>query len=132
MSRYLGIDCGDNRIGIAVSDEDGKFAFPRVILQNTASFFDELKKIILSEDVGTVIMGLPQNFSGEDTKQTKKVRAFAEILKKEINAEIIFENEILTSRQVEKTGASTKAMIDASSAALILQGYLDRKNNVTI
>ena len=132
MSRYLGIDCGDNRIGIAVSDEDGKFAFPRVILQNTASFFDELKKIILSEDVGTVIMGLPQNFSGEDTKQTKKVRAFAEILKKEINAEIICENEILTSRQVEKTGASTKAMIDASSAALILQGYLDRKNNVTI
>src|SRR3989338_5494064 len=132
MSSYLGIDYGDKRIGIAISDEDGHFAFPKVVLQNTATLFNELKEIVSAEHVSMVIVGLPQNFSGADTEQTKKARAFAEKLKKEVNAEIIFENEILTSRQIEKTGASTKSMIDASSAALILQGYLDRKNNVTI
>lgn len=131
MSRYLGIDYGDKRIGIAISDEDGYFAFPKVVLKNTTALFNELKEIVSTERVGAVIVGLPQNFSGEDTEQTKKVRAFAEVLQKEINAEIIFENEILTSRQIEKTGVSTKSMIDASSAALILQGYLDRQNKKT-
>ena len=147
MFRYLGIDYGDKRIGIAISDEEGHFAFPKTIIQNHptaherrdfkeniniyAYAIEEIKKIISLEPrskIEAVVVGLPQNFSSQDTEQTKKVRAFVEVLKKEIDAEIIFENEILTSRQIEKTGASSKAMIDASSAALILQGYLDRKN----
>ncbi len=131
MPRYLGIDYGDKRIGIAISDEDGYFAFPKVVLQNTLSVLDELKKIISLEHqskIVEVIVGLPQNFSGEDTEQTTKVRIFAEKLKKELDIEVIFENEILTSQQIKKTNVSTKKMIDASSAALILQEYLNRKN----
>ena len=147
MPRYLGIDYGDKRIGIATSDEEWHFAFPKTVIQNHpttherrdfkeniniyAYAIEEIKKIISLEPrskIEAVVVGLPQNFSSQDTEQTKKVRAFVEALKKEIDAEVIFENEILTSRQIEKTGASSKAMIDASSAALILQGYLDRKN----
>lgn len=143
MYRYLGIDYGDKRIGVAISDEEGKFAFPKGVIENRSAprssnenekqfsyAIGEIEKIIsleLRRPVGAVIVGLPQNFNGEDTAQTKKVRIFAEQLKKEIGIEVIFENEILTSSQVDKSGGSTKAMQDASAAALILQGFLDRR-----
>lgn len=127
MSRYLGIDYGDKRIGVAFSDAEGHFAFPKETVLNDKNTIENIKKIIQENNIIAVILGLPQNFSGEDTEQTKKVRAFADELKKELAVDVVFENEILTSRQIEKTGASTKSMIDASSAALILQGYLNRK-----
>lgn len=129
--RRLGIDYGDKRIGIAISDEEGRFAFPKMILQNTPHLFNDLKEIVSLEyfdKIIAVVVGLPQNFKGEDTQQTQKVRVFARRLEKELGVEVIFENEILTSRQIEKTDASAKSLIDASSAALILQGHLDRKN----
>ena len=131
MSRYLGVDYGDKRIGVAVSDEEGRFAFPKLVISDTWLVIKEkLNTLVQENKVKTIVVGLPQNFKGEDTQQTKRVRAFVEALKKELTVEVVFENEILTSQQIEKTGASTKEMIDASSAALILQGYLDRKNKV--
>ncbi len=143
MARYLGIDYGDKRIGIAISDEEASFAFPKGIIANHSNpkegfqesdakyFSDEIKKIISLEpqEFAAVIVGLPQNFSSKDTEQTAKVRGFAENLKKELGVEVIFENEILTSRQIERTGASSNSMIDASSAALILQSFLDKRRN---
>ncbi len=126
--RYLGIDYGDKHIGIAVSDEDGKFAFPRIVLENNpAKVLNFLKKIILAERVGTIVLGLPRNFSSEETKQTQKVRDFFGFLKKELVIEILFQNEILSTKEAHKSGGSTKKMIDASSAALILQSFLDNK-----
>ncbi len=140
--RYLGIDYGEKRVGIAVSDEGGTFAFPKIVLENRPvvrerwgskgksehdrHIINEIKNIISSERVSTVVLGLPLNFKGEETRQTKRVKAFAEKLKREISAPIVFENEILSSKQVEKTGASSKDMVDASAAALILQSFLDR------
>lgn len=125
--RYLGIDYGDARIGIAISDEEGSFAFPREVISSEWQVASKkIKELIAEENIKTIIVGLPQNFKGDDTQQTKKVREFAERLKKELGVEVVFENEVLTSRQIEKTGASTKAMIDASSAALILQQHLNR------
>ena len=128
--RYLGIDYGDKRIGIAISDEEGKFAFPKLVVRNEwLEVRKTLSDFISSEHIKGIVIGLPQNFKGKDTQQTKKVRDFAEKLKKELGVEVVFENEILTSRQIKKTGASTREMIDASSAALILQSYLDRKHS---
>lgn len=124
--RYLGIDYGDRRIGIAISDEEGRFAFPKMVVRNEwLEVREKLSTLIQDNKINIFVVGLPQNFRGEDTKQTQKVRVFAERLKKELGAEVVFENEVLTSRQIEKTGASTKAMIDASSAALILQQHLN-------
>ncbi len=126
--RCLGIDYGNKHIGIAVSDDDGNFAFPRIVLDNDIKkvlFF--LRDIIEKEKIGTVVLGLPFNFSGEDTVQTKKVRDFGELIKKELPADIIFQNEILSTKEAQKSGGSTKEMIDASSAALILQSFLDNK-----
>ena len=126
--KYLGMDYGDKHIGIAISDEDGKFAFPRVVLDNNLDkvlFF--LKEFIETEKVGEIILGLPLNFSMGETKQTKKVREFAEILKNNLDIEVAFQNEILSTKEVQKGGGASSKMIDASSAALILQSFLDNR-----
>ena len=129
--RYLGIDYGDKRIGIAISDEEGQFAFPKMVARNEWSEVREkTKNFIEKNNIATIVVGLPQNFKGEDTEQTRKVRAFTERLRKELGVEIVFENEILTSKYVEKNRGATKEMVDASSAALILQSFLDRLDKV--
>lgn len=132
MSRYLGIDYGDKRVGIAISDEEGHFAFPKEVLLKSSfakasedKIVETILKIIKENNIGVVVLGLPQNFDSKDTKQTKTVRAFAEQLKSKIGVEIIFQNEILTSAQIDKSGGAKQSMHDASAAALILQQFLD-------
>ncbi len=131
MPKYLGIDYGDKRIGVAISDEDGNFAFPRGVVKNDVGVVREyFSKILTEEKIMVIILGLPLNFSMKDTEQTKKVREFGEWLKKEFGAEVILENEILSTKEAEKGGGVSKNMIDASSAALILQGFLDRNKTM--
>ena len=126
--KYLGIDYGDKHIGIAISDEDGKFAFPKVVLDNDLKkVINFIEKTIKDEKIGGIVLGLPLNFSMGETLQTKKAKNFGEILKTNLNCEVIFQNEILSTKEIQKSGASTKKMIDASSAALILQSFLDNK-----
>ena len=130
--KYLGLDYGEKRIGVAVSDDEGMLAFPKYV---EVAFGPErwkvvarnFKKIIDEENIGGVIVGLPLGFSMQETEMTKKVREFAEFLKKELNVEIFFQNEVLTSKEVEKSGVVREDMLDASSAALILQSFLDAK-----
>ncbi len=124
MSRYLGIDYGDARIGIAISDERRKIAFPLKVLEKQ-KFFREIKKLIEEEKIVKIIIGLPFSSSGAETPQSQKTREFAEKLKNKAGIPIDFQNEILTTRVAEKNSSREKA--DASSAALILQDYLDRK-----
>lgn len=130
--RCLGIDYGDRHIGIAISDEEGRFAFPKLVISGEwRGISKKIKELVVKENIKTIVVGLPQNFKGTDTQQTKKVRAFAERLQKELGIEVIFENELLTTKAVEHYpsdgGAAPRHMVDASSAALILQSFLDKK-----
>lgn len=128
--KYLGIDYGEKRIGVAVSDGDGKIAFPKYVevASGPERFMivaRNLKKIIDAEQIDVIIVGLPLGFSMQETEMTKKAKEFGEFLKKELNIEIIFQNEVLSTAEVEKSGGAREGMIDASSAALILQSFLD-------
>ena len=123
--RYLGIDHGDKRIGISLSDESGVFAFPFLTVENGKKAIDEIKKICSEQGVDIIVMGLPLSFSMKETEQTKKVKEFSKKLCKEIDLPIEFENEFLTSKMAGKQGVG-KQNIDESSAALILQGWLDK------
>ena len=126
--KYLGIDYGEKRIGVAVSDDDGKFAFAFDVVENkNAKILEYLKNLIVERQIGIVVLGLPLGFSMQETKSTKRVRNFGYFLKKELGVEIIFQNEVLSSKEVEKAGSAKKGMIDASSAALILQSFLDSR-----
>lgn len=128
--RYLGIDYGAKRIGIALSDEGGKIAFPRETLSGDfEKILAKIGEICAREKVGQVVVGLPLSFEGRETAQTEETKNFAEKLKKATSLPVEFENEILTSRMVErdiKEGRIKKEKIDAASAAIILQSYLDK------
>jgi len=123
--KFLGIDYGDKRVGIAVSDESGIFAFPRAVLQNTGKIFDEIKKICAEEEIEKIIVGVPISFSGGQSAQAEKVLEFAEHLKQYTNIPIEKENEIFSTKSALDMGAG-KEKIDQSAAAIILQSYLDR------
>ena len=127
--KYLGIDYGEKRVGVAFSDEGGSFAFPNEVIEekNETRVFARLKEIIADREIATVVIGLPLNFNFQETPQTKIVKKFGELLKDELGVSVVFENEILTTKEAEKSGATQKKMIDASSAALILQSFLDRR-----
>lgn len=123
--KFLGIDYGDRRIGIAVSDEGGVFAFPRVVLLNTETLFDEIKKICADEKIEKIIIGIPISFSGDQSAQARKVIEFIKSLQQRITMPIEKENEIFSTKAALDAG-SNKEKIDQSAAALILQSYLDR------
>ena len=112
------------RVGIAISDENAKIAFPREVLRQKGSI-SRIKELVKTENIGLVVIGFPRSMEGRETFQTHEVQGFAEELKKEISIPIEFEDEMLTTRMAEKN--SSKEMSDASAAAIILQSYLDKK-----
>ena len=119
--RYLGIDYGEKRIGLAVSDHDGKIAFPRKVVSRLA----EVIEFIQNEDVGQVVIGLPLAANGGKTEATTAVTTFADELGRAVELPIVFENEVFTSKIAERTSARERA--DAAAAALILQSFLDKQ-----
>lgn len=130
MPKILGIDYGEKKIGIALSDEEQKFAFPKTTQANIWDFFKEyITEIITKENISEIVVGLPLSLKGEETELSRKVMKFVEKLKKHFNIPVHLESEIFTSRQVKSTGGAPLDKIDASAAALILQTYLDKRKN---
>jgi len=124
--RYLGIDYGAKRVGLALSDPAGTIAFPYGILiqDGKKDCTQEIQKIIKKEKVGTIVVGLPVPFGGGESAQTTVVLDFIDILKEGIAIPIHCENEMLTSKVATRN--SVENHNDASAAALILQSYLDK------
>lgn len=123
----MGIDYGEKRVGVAVSDPQGKIAFPKTTLFNNQWLWKNLGSLLETEKISRLVVGLPLAMDGTDTEQTAKVRIFIEGLRKIARIPIDFENEMLTTHLVEKAGVK-KEHTDESAAALILQSYLDRLN----
>lgn len=128
----MGIDHGDARIGIALSDELRMLARPLEFVP-AKSPWARLKAIINEYDVGGIVIGLPLNMNGSEGPAADKVRAFIKELEKHVHVPIYEEDERLTTVQADyalaKAGIKArnrKTKIDASAAAVILQDYLDR------
>ena len=136
MGRILGLDIGDVRIGVAISDEleitaQGLQTFKRKYLEKD---IEGIKDIIESSEINTVIIGLPKMLDGTIGVQAQKVIDFTNILKSKINVPFIFWDERLTTSEVSKMlinanvrRSKRREVADILSAQLILQGYLDRK-----
>ena len=133
--RYLGVDYGTKRIGLALSDESGSMGFPHNIVANDTRALDTVCKLIRDESVGAVVIGESRNFSGEENPIAKDARAFAEEIIRVTGVPVHFESEVFTSaaarrspHKEEKTRSpKSKAPVDASAAALILTSYLTRQ-----
>lgn len=123
--RHLGIDYGEKRIGLALSDPEGIIAMPYETIANSKSIAGYIAAIVKKESVGRIVVGLPIPFSGDESEQTRKVKKFIEKLKKLSEVGVDTENEIFTTKIAKSSGVSERHL-DAASAALILQSYLDK------
>lgn len=132
MTKILGIDYGTKRIGVAISDESGKFAFPLLIIQSDKNAIAEIKKICEERGIGGIVVGESFDDEGKENKLMSAVRPFAEKLSAETGLPMFYEKEYMTSveahrfafKEQEKKG---RQKVDDSAAALILQRYLDKQ-----
>jgi putative holliday junction resolvase len=138
-TKYLGIDFGLKRIGIAVSDTEKKFSFYRDYILNDNLTLKNILALIKNENVSKIIIGYPLNFKSEKTEITASVDKFSEELtallaKENLNAGIVFFDERFTSSisqdnlinsGLSKKKRRDKGILDSMSAKIILQDYLD-------
>jgi putative holliday junction resolvase len=137
--RVLGIDVGDRRIGLAISDVSGRLARPLTTLV-VSDTHEAIVRIVATihqlsaedDGLGAVVVGLPVRLDGSPTHATARVRTLIETLKARTTVPIATEDERLTSHEAESRLAlrerdwrRRKQKLDAAAAAIILQDYLD-------
>lgn len=142
--KFLGIDYGTKRIGLAVSDENGTLAFPKEIVQNDRETLERISELVKKENINEIVIGESVDFSGKLNSLSGRIEVFILELKEKINLPINKQKEFLTSvearksidgkRELSPSQAHTKVKqiksgrADAKAAALILQRYLDKIN----
>jgi len=134
--RIMGVDYGEKRVGLALSDPLGITAQPLECIEreNDAQVAGELERLIQTHDIERVVVGLPVNLSGNDSPQTKRARRFISRLRKNLGVKIETWDERLSSDEAERAlidmdvrRSRRKERRDIVAAQLILQGYLDTK-----
>ncbi len=125
--RYLGIDYGAKKIGLAVSDEGGSLAFPFLIFTNSSkeNSVEKIFKIIEEKNIEKIVIGESLNLKGEENKILKEAKSFSEKLKEKTNLEVYFEKEWLST--IEARRFQDRHDADDSAAAIILQRFLDKE-----
>lgn len=136
MGRILGVDYGEIRIGLALSDKTKRIAFPFKTIKNKNIdvLLDLFRKLNFEKNIDSIVIGLPLGMNGKDTLQTKNVRIFSKSLSI-LGLPIFFQDERLTSlsakksliKQNIKTGHN-KEKIDEIAATIFLQQFLDMNN----
>jgi len=125
--KYLGIDYGTKRIGIAVSNDDGTIAFPRETVENNTKLFAKLAQIIADEKIQAIIVGDTRSYSNLANPVTKDAEVFAERLKKEINLPVNLAWEAGSSIEASRYAPENDGHSDGAAAAIILQRYIDMR-----
>jgi putative holliday junction resolvase len=141
VSRILGIDYGERRVGLALSDPTATIATPLATLVRRMGKRPPVGKIIeiiQQNEVSAAVVGLPLTLAGDDSDWTRDVRAFAQALETRAGIPVALLDERLTSVQAERTvrelglkksQREQKERIDAAAAMLLLQMYLDQKKS---
>ena len=138
--RLVGIDLGEKRIGLAVSDPTGTLARPLKTIERRRSDTDavELLRATITElsnedEVGCIVIGMPRKLDGSDNLQTPRVKKMVAVLSEQLSIPVVTQDERLSSHEAEerlsmqeKDWRKRKAKLDAAAAAVILQDYLDR------
>jgi putative Holliday junction resolvase len=130
--RLMGIDFGEKRVGIALTDPMQIISKPFVVLPNDEKLFAAINDIIRKENVGQIVLGLPLNLSGEDSKKTIEVRAFRKKLEEQVKIQVVFYDERYSTAEATdlliEMGYSPKErkkIIDKMAASIILKNYLE-------
>ncbi len=128
--KYLGIDYGTKKTGIAFSDDAGKMGFPYGVKPTDSRLLDELALLITEKGVKAAVFGESTNFAGGENAVAVEARTFAEDLHARTGIEIHFESEMFTTQAARRFPDGSRMEgspdVDASAAALILTSYLER------
>ncbi len=131
--RYLGIDYGTKKTGLAISDEAGTMGFPKEIVPTNAMLLEYLLALIKKEKIGAIVMGESRSLSGTENPVAVYARALSKELAQHSQLPVFFESETFTTQEARRlpTGerALTHKQVDAAAAALILTSYLSHHDN---
>ncbi|HEX6135308.1 MAG TPA: Holliday junction resolvase RuvX [Longimicrobiales bacterium] len=140
MPRVLGIDYGERRVGISISDPTGTIAQPLTVLTRRAGKRPPVQAVadlVAQHGVVHIVVGLPLTLEGDESEWTRDVRAFGDKLQQRTGVGVSFADERLTSVAAERAVRALglrrrererKERIDAAAAVIILQAHLDRMN----
>lgn len=139
MGKYLSLDIGDVRIGVAVSDANNKFSLPlEVIDRNKVKAYKRIKEICIEKDITDIVVGLPLRLNGNSEVQVEKIKLFVEKLRTIIkNVNYHYFDERYTTKLAEnnlkivkKNSKESRKVVDMIAANIILQDFLDLKNKI--
>ena len=131
MSRIIALDVGDKRVGVALSDEGLTLSSPLQTFERANGNAEkEILNLIKSHNIQTVVVGIPLSDNGEENAQCEKVKTFSRRLEKRAKINMVYLDEYGSSVEAERRlklargRVIEKSLIDAASAAIILQEYL--------
>jgi putative Holliday junction resolvase len=131
--KYLAVDYGQKRTGIAVSDKEGRMAFPRrtLVKRTRERFFAELFACLAEEAPDAIVVGLPLSMDGSESLSTRQARRFVERLKRRTDMPLFWMDETLSSHEAEQdlraagvSGARGRDIVDQQAACRILESFL--------
>lgn len=134
--RIIGLDIGEKRIGVAVSDPSGVVATPLAVLDAARTLGDgrELQRLVDDYEAEELLVGLPLTMEGAEGPQAARIRIVAQRLGELVGLPVVYLDERLSSkeasRRMRETGASEKAQRgskDMIAASIVLQAYLDSR-----
>lgn len=120
--RMLGIDFGEKRIGMAITDKGGKIALPLSVAKD----IDEVVRVVKERGVEKIIVGMPLSLKGKRGRMAKKTEVFIEELKKRVDVPVEEWDERFSTKEALRIGNKEKK--DAIAAAIILQSYIEGKD----
>ncbi len=141
MSRIVGIDPGEARIGVAVSDEEASIAFPRETILARGGVAEAARRVreaLVDDEVSLAVVGLPLRLDGREGEAARRAKRFGEALRAALEVEVVYWDERLTTvaaerslREMGRRGAKQREVVDQSAATILLQGYLDANKSET-
>ena len=140
MSRVMALDVGEKTIGVAMSDETGRMAFPGATIWRQEGHKRDMaavRQLVSDSKVEAIVVGLPLMMDGSRGIQAEKIEAFVAVLRNNVRLPIHLQDERLSTRQAERVLIAAdrrreerKKTIDSMAACLLLQTYLDRRAEV--
>ncbi|MEK7613384.1 MAG: Holliday junction resolvase RuvX [Patescibacteria group bacterium] len=125
--KCVGIDYGTKRVGVAVSDEAGRLAFPKMTLPNDKMLISDVVAFIKKEKAECVVVGESKNNQGLENPVMQGARDFAKMIERETGLTVVFEPEFYSSLEARRL-MDGGGQVDAEAAAIILNSYLARIN----
>jgi len=133
--KYLGVDYGTKRIGVAISDDSGSLAFPLTTIPSGPGALSAVDTLVKQEKIASVVLGESRNFAGEKNPVMEDIELFKKDLESLSGVPVVYESELFSSalaaRQFTPDGSRkenpSQEKLDAASAAVILQSYLDKQ-----